>query len=134
MVDEIQEDSYDLASFYFGEQQVVMSGFKISYKIKATRKYSTDQYHAYGVGFSDEEVSWEADEVDDTYNVLVKNKADRQKLKNSDDYIATYNLDPAGNLIERDVLKRPWIENWDDEDGGKKFGVKGGALYRKSSI
>lgn len=129
-----EKERYDCASLFFGDKEIVMDSFKVSYKNKATRLYGTNDTSPYDVRFSEEEVSWEATQIDDKYSNIMKGKVAQQKLREADAYIVAYDKDQKrGDLIERDVLKNPWIESWDDESGGEKFTVKGGALSIKSA-
>ena len=64
--DGIREERYDLAIIRLGDLEIPCNDFKVSYKIKADRKYATNSYSPYGVGFSEEEISWEASETKST--------------------------------------------------------------------
>ena len=125
--DGIREERYDLAIIRLGDLEIPCNDFKVSYKIKADRKYATNSYSPYGVGFSEEEISWEASEIDDKFSDIIKRRTQKQKVHEREDYISTYNLDDNGDPI----CKAAWIESWDDEKGGDKFGAKGGALSIK---
>lgn len=120
---------YNLAQFVFDGKDIPVGSFKTTRK-QSTEKYTACNSHTpYAVMFGEEELEWEASDVDPIYRSFFEKVMDRQKENpNNLGSISTFDYSElSGSVVPDDTFAGVWVEELGKETANKPFSVKGNA-------
>ena len=123
------ETRYNLAQFVFEDTQIRTGSFKTTRKIEAERLTACNSHTPYATMFAEEELEWEASDIDPNFRKFFEDMVERQKADPTNlAMVCTYDYSEiTGDLVEDDVYDGVWIEEIEKENANKPFSVKGGA-------
>lgn len=123
---------YNLAQFFFDGEEVRVGSFKTTRKQSVEKFTACNSHTPYAVMFGEEELEWEASDVDPIYRGFFENILDRQKANPSNlGTVSTFDFnDISGDVVKDDVFDKVWVEELSKDTANKPFSVKGNAMKK----
>ena len=123
---------YNLAQFVFNGKEVPVGSFKTTRKQSVDKFKACNSHNPYAVMFGEEELNWEASDVDPIYRGFFENVMDKQKENPANlSTVSTFDYNElSGSVVPDDKFSSVWVEEIGKETANKPFSVKGNAMRK----